>query len=75
MIGSNVEVEILEIGASNIKLGIRAPKEVSVLRKEIQLTRQQNQAAAQAIAFDALQRLRGAIEVVTADEFRRGGPD
>jgi carbon storage regulator len=59
MIGPDVEVEILEIGASNIKLGIRAPKEVAVLRKEIQLTREQNRAAAHAIPLGALQNLRG----------------
>jgi carbon storage regulator len=46
LIGDDVELEILEIGASQVKLGIRAPREITVLRKEIRLTMAQNQAAA-----------------------------
>ena len=46
LIGDEIEIEILETGASSVKLGIRAPKQVIVLRKEIQITGQQNLAAA-----------------------------
>jgi carbon storage regulator len=46
LIGDQIEVEILETGSSHVKLGIRAPKHVIVLRKEIQITGQQNLAAA-----------------------------
>jgi len=46
LIGEEVEIEILETGSSYVKLGIRAPKQVIVLRKEIQITGQQNLAAA-----------------------------
>ena len=35
VIGEDVEIEILESSASQVKLGIRAPKSVAVLRKEI----------------------------------------
>jgi carbon storage regulator len=45
LIGEEIEIEILETGSSHVKLGIRAPKQVIVLRKEIQLTGQQNLAA------------------------------
>jgi carbon storage regulator len=45
LIGNEIEIEILETGSSQVKLGIRAPKEVIVLRKEIQITGQQNLAA------------------------------
>jgi carbon storage regulator len=45
-IGDDVEIEILDSTSSQVKLGIRAPKEVAVLRKEVHLTRQQNRAAA-----------------------------
>jgi carbon storage regulator len=45
LIGDEIEIEILETGNSHVKLGIRAPKQVVVLRKEIQITRQQNLAA------------------------------
>lgn len=46
LIGEEIEIEILETGNSYVKLGIRAPKDVVVLRKEIQITGQQNLAAA-----------------------------
>jgi carbon storage regulator len=45
LIGEDVEIEVLDIGGSQVKLGIRAPKHVLVLRKEIQITAQQNLAA------------------------------
>jgi carbon storage regulator len=45
LIGDNVEVEILEIATSQVKIGIRAPREVPVVRKEIQLTAEQNRSA------------------------------
>jgi carbon storage regulator len=43
MIGDDVEIEILNSTPSYVKLGICAPKSVSVLRKE--LHRQQNRTA------------------------------
>ncbi len=45
-IGDNVEVEILEMAGGQVKIGIRAPREVPVLRTEMFLTGQQNKAAA-----------------------------
>jgi carbon storage regulator len=42
-IGDEVEIEILETSPTQVKLGIRAPKEVTVLRSEIRLTREINQ--------------------------------
>jgi carbon storage regulator len=46
-IGDDIEVELLEISPSQVKLGIRAPRQVAVLRKEILLTADQNRVAAQ----------------------------
>lgn len=47
-IGEDIEVELLEISPSQVKLGIRAPREVPVLRGEIRVTADQNRAASQA---------------------------
>lgn len=57
-IGENVEVEVLEIAASQVKIGIRAPREVTVLRKEIYLTAEQNRSALNVpqTAMDSLMR-------------------
>jgi len=35
MIGDNVEITILDIGKDQIKIGIQAPREIAILRKEI----------------------------------------
>ena len=41
-----VEVQILEISANRVKVGVTAPPDVPVLRKETVVARSQNQAAA-----------------------------
>ena len=47
VIGEDVEVEVLEISGNQVKVGIRAPREILVLRKEIVLTQAENRAASQ----------------------------
>ena len=56
VIGDNVEVEILEIASSQVKIGIRAPREVPVVRGEIHLTAEQNRTAAN-LPQDAMDQL------------------
>ena len=60
-IGDDVEIEILDSTASQVKLGIRAPKTVVVLRKEIRLTQQQNRTASLETSPEALIRLLDSI--------------
>lgn len=48
LIGAEVEVQIIEITPTRVKLGITAAEHIPVLRKETKLTREQNLAAAQA---------------------------
>ncbi|MGA2325870.1 MAG: carbon storage regulator [Bryobacteraceae bacterium] len=45
LIGEDVEIQVTEIGPSRVKLCISAPREVTVLRKEVKLTREENVAA------------------------------
>jgi carbon storage regulator len=63
LIGDEVEIEVLAITAQGAKIGIRAPKETVVLRKELKITQQQNEAAAQGLGRadlnQALKKLRG----------------
>jgi carbon storage regulator len=47
MIGTNVEIIVLGVEGDNVKLGIRAPKDVDIHRKEIYMAIQaENRAAA-----------------------------
>lgn len=35
-IGDNIEITVMEIKGSQVRIGIKAPREVKVLRKELQ---------------------------------------
>lgn len=61
LIADNIEIEILELGPAHVKLGIRAPREVIILRKEVELTRAQNRNAA-SILLD--QKLAGVLQAL-----------
>lgn len=50
LIGDEIEIEILECGHSQVKLGIRAPKQVVILRKEVHIAGEQNRRAAEALS-------------------------
>lgn len=64
LIGPEVEIEVIELSASRVKLGIRAPREILILRKELRLAAEHNLAASRGISSHLLQalvsRLRGA---------------
>jgi carbon storage regulator len=47
LIGTDIELEILEVGPTRVKIGITAPASLPILRKEVALTRTQNLSAAQ----------------------------
>ncbi|MGM0884186.1 MAG: carbon storage regulator CsrA [Bacillota bacterium] len=59
MIGSNIEIVVLGLEGDNVKLGIRAPREVDIYRKEIYLTIQaENLAAANSpVSLDEVSKL------------------
>ncbi len=58
MIHNNIEVSILEVKGDQVKIGITAPKEIPVYRKEVYLQIQEaNKEAADAAAMDALHTL------------------
>lgn len=49
-----IEIQVLEINASRVKLGVVAPDHIAVLRKEAVEARRQNLAAAESAITDAL---------------------
>lgn len=56
-IGDNVEVEVLAIEGNQVKLGIRAPREVAILRSEVRELQDVNRRSAQTGTGLALDRL------------------
>lgn len=60
VINNNVEITVLEIKGEQVKLGISAPKEVPIYRKEVYVQIQDsNQEAMNVDGLDALQNLLG----------------
>lgn len=60
IINNNIEVTILEVKGDQVKIGITAPKEVPIYRKEVYLQIQEaNKAAADAEGMEALKALLG----------------
>ncbi len=55
-IGDDIEIELLAVNAQGAKIGIRAPRETVILRKELRVTQQQNEAAARALAVADFER-------------------
>ena len=45
-LGDDVEIEVLESNSQGAKLGIRAPREMVILRKELKVAAARNRAAA-----------------------------
>ena len=61
LIGENIEVQVIETSPTRVTLGIIAPKEINLMRAEVQLTHQQNLAAAETPTLDSLTNLAEAL--------------
>ena len=60
IINNNIEITVLEVKGDQVKLGISAPKEIPVYRKEVYMQIQgANKAAVDADGMDALKALLG----------------
>ena len=58
IVNNNIEITVLEIRGDQVKIGITAPKEVPIYRKEVYLQIQnENQAAANIEAVEVLKNL------------------
>lgn len=55
LIGDEIEIELLAITQQGAKIGIRAPKETVVLRKELKITQAQNTRAASSTSVKDLE--------------------
>ncbi len=60
VINNNIEITILEVKGDQVKIGVSAPKEVPVYRKEVYAQIQEaNQAAVNVEGMEALKNLLG----------------
>jgi carbon storage regulator len=54
LIGSDIEIQFLELSSQAVKIGVQAPKNIIILPKELFLTKVQNQAAAKPVDLTKL---------------------
>ncbi|MBM3813783.1 MAG: carbon storage regulator [Acidimicrobiia bacterium] len=54
LVGEDVEIQVLEITPSRVKLSISAPPQVLILRKEVQQAQLQNLAAARQVTPETI---------------------
>jgi carbon storage regulator len=58
LLDDHVEITVMEVSAGRVKLGIIAPQNVHILRKELRSTKDENQAAAAGVPMaDVIARL------------------
>ena len=54
LIGDEIEILIAHVGRSRVKVGIRAPRQLAVIAREMKLDREENLAAAAGSSAPAL---------------------
>ena len=54
LIREDIEIHILSVSRSRVRIGIRAPKEIRVIAREVELVQRENQAAAESRSQQAL---------------------
>jgi carbon storage regulator len=62
MIGEHIEIEVLELTTTRVKLGIVAPESVIILRLETQMTREENLSAASTAKHETIATLLGQLK-------------
>jgi carbon storage regulator len=61
LVGGSVEIEIVEISKSRVKLGVRAPVHVPVVRKEMATIAGENRTALDLVAGEGMINLVGML--------------
>lgn len=58
LIGSDIEIVVTEIGAERVKIGINAPRGISIARRELLETKRLNREASDASGPEQMEELR-----------------
>jgi carbon storage regulator len=67
LIGDEIEIVIAHIGRSRVKVGIRAPRPMPVIAREMKLVREENLAAAAGSPVSALSGLLAHLQPLSKD--------
>ncbi|HXE63534.1 MAG TPA: carbon storage regulator [Bryobacteraceae bacterium] len=71
LVGGSVEIEIVEISKSRVKLGVRAPLHVPVVRKELATVAGENRTALELVAGEGVGSLLSRLNESRLNEIQR----
>jgi carbon storage regulator len=71
LVGGSVEIEIVEISKSRVKLGVRAPGHVPVVRKEMAMVAGENRTALELVAGEGVGSLITMLSKTRLNEIQR----
>ena len=61
LVGDDIEIQVIQVTGTRVKLGISAPASVVIVRREVQITQDENQTAARSVGPQALESLLNAL--------------
>jgi carbon storage regulator len=74
LVGGEIEIEVIEISHSRVKLGVRAPCHISVIRKETLAVSQENRLASDLIASRGQEAVGELLQLLNRPDPGRPGP-
>lgn len=66
LVGENIEIQVLQVSGARVKLGINAPASVVIVRREVQITQNENRTAARSVNPGAIESLLNALPALAA---------
>ncbi len=75
LIGDDIEIHLAHIGRTRVKIGIKAPRHLAVVAKEVQLVKEENRAAAECDARPRFSALVAQVRPSSAQEAQKCPPE
>jgi carbon storage regulator len=77
VLGGGIEIEVMEISRTRVKLGVRAPREVTVTRREVVAVAAENRKASDLMAHRGQQGVGELLRLLRnlSDENSKAAPD
>jgi len=64
-IGEDIEIEVLEVSGTRVKLGIKAPESCIIVRREIRITQDENRTASRGMDASQIGSLVRGVNLLT----------
>ena len=65
LLGDEIEIQVLQVSGTRVKLGICAPASIPIVRREVELTRSENQTAERSVSLSVIHSLLHGVKSLT----------